>query len=580
MRPPSGRDEGERPADAEAVLRALRNPRAAAKAFIKFDAERSLLNYVKLMWHVVEPGQPLVVNWTMAAMCEQLEAISLGQITRWLGNVPPGFSKSSLVGVFWPTWEWGPRDRSDLRMISWSYAGHLTERDNEKGRNIIESPLYRSLWSLRRDRYGNRISGFELDAKQNTKTFYKTTQKGFRIATSIDGVGTGERADRLTFDDPHSVSGGDSEADLRKTINFFGGTFNSRIRNADTVVKVIDGMRAEPSTIAIVMQRVHVRDVSGAIIANELGYEHFMVEQEYEGSAHPLRKKTNWRPALGFVDPREKVCADIAKAITLHEMCEVEWRDWWWGFGRMWLEIAHDLGRLADPVRFPRHVLERDKKIMLLKQGTNAVASQFRQWPFDTTGALFKREWFTEDRFVSMAQVGESMNDVRAWDLAASVSMKGDRTATVLMRMTNDRKLYVLHAEARRASPGGVEDWIRERVQLDGSGVKPSIPIDPAQAGKSQIHTFAKSIFMGVEFDATREVKDKRKRATPLAAQAEHANLYLVRAPWNEEFLDELCSFPVGDHDDLVDAASRAYDVLIRLMDDGESYTPRIHTGD
>ncbi len=562
-----------RPADAEAVLKALKNPRAAAKAFLKWDAEKSLVNYLKLVWPIIEPGQPLMVGWTLECICEHLEAISHGQLRNVLFNVPPGFSKSTTVGVAWPSYEWGPLDRADLRMISWSYAGHLTLRDNEKCLSLIESPLYQSLW-------GNR---FTFDPRQKTKDYYKTSRKGFRIATSIDGVGTGERADRLTFDDPHSVLGADSEADLQRTINFFGGAFHSRVRNSDDRVKIVDGMRAEPSTIAIIMQRVHAKDVSGAIIANDLDYEHVLIEMEYKGTGHPRRKLYNWRPsAIGYVDPRGAKVAAIETVLDALrvEVAEDE-RDGWWHLRNLFCEIALDVAKLADPVRFPRHVIERDKKVMALKQGTDAVSSQYDQWPHDAAGALFKRTWFTPDRFVSLASLDPSMNDVRGWDFASSTRRSADRTATVLMRMTHDRKLYVMHARAERLSPGGVESLIAQYVASDaemGWDVRPSIPIDPAQAGQSQVHNFTKGVLQGVAFDATGETKDKKKRAAPLSAQAEFGNLYIVKGPWNEEFLDELCSFPLGDHDDLVDAASRAYDALIRILEEGDSYTPRLYS--
>jgi predicted phage terminase large subunit-like protein len=565
--------------DAEAVFRALKNPRAAAKAFLKFDAERSLLNYTKLVWPVIEPGQPLVVSPPLEAMCEHLEAVSNGQIRRLLINVPPGFSKSTEVGVMWPSWEWGPRDRSDLRMISWSYAAHLTERDNEKCRNLIQSPLYQALW-------GNR---FELDAKQNTKAFYKTSRKGVRIATSIDGVGTGERADRLTLDDPHSVLGGDSEADLRNVTNFFGGTFNSRIRNADDRVKVIDGLRAEPSTIVIIMQRVSSKDVSGLIIANELEFEHLMIEMEYEGSMHPRRRMTNWKPSrIAYEDPRGPRVAEMERVLDELRLTPADERDWIWQMRNVFAEIALDICKLADPVRFPRHVIERDKKIMALKQGTSAVASQFRQWPFDTSGADFKREWF-EGKTITLAQLRTAEwapmgDDIRGWDFAAKVKLKNDRTATVLMRMTVERKVVIMHARAERLTPGGVEKLVASFVVSDremGWSVRPSIPIDPGQAGESQLAAFTKGVFMGVAFDATREVNNKRTRWLPLAAQAEHGNVFIVEGSWNEEFLSELCSVPVGDHDDLADAASRAYDGLIRLVLglDEESWVPKLIIG-
>ena len=49
---------------------------------------------------------------------------------------------------------------------------------------------------------------------------------------------------------------------------------------------------------------------------------------------------------------------------------------------------------------------------------------------------------------------------------------------------------------------------------------------------------------------------------TPAAAQAEAGNVRLLRGPWNEAFMDELCSFPAGSHDDQVDAFADALNEL------------------
>jgi predicted phage terminase large subunit-like protein len=45
-------------------------------------------------------------------------------------------------------------------------------------------------------------------------------------------------------------------------------------------------------------------------------------------------------------------------------------------------------------------------------------------------------------------------------------------------------------------------------------------------------------------------------------AAAERGDVYLVRGPWNEDFLRECESFPTGSHDDSVNAAYGAYNRL------------------
>ena len=60
---------------------------------------------------------------------------------------------------------------------------------------------------------------------------------------------------------------------------------------------------------------------------------------------------------------------------------------------------------------------------------------------------------------------------------------------------------------------------------------------------------------------AVRETGSKDTRAEPLASQLEAGNVHLLRADWNESFINELSNFPMG-HDDQVDAASGAFAFL------------------
>ncbi len=62
-------------------------------------------------WPVIEPGAPYIHGWHIDAVGAHLEAVTAGEITRLLINVPPGTMKSLLAGVFWPAWEWGPKNR-------------------------------------------------------------------------------------------------------------------------------------------------------------------------------------------------------------------------------------------------------------------------------------------------------------------------------------------------------------------------------------------------------------------------------------------------------------------------------------
>src|SRR5215468_10205447 len=120
-------------------------------------ASRSLREFVRQAWPVVEPSTPFVPGWHIDAIIEHLEAVTFGQIRNLLINVPPRHMKSLLVSVFWPAWEW--IRYPERRWLYSSYASQLSIRDSVKCRRLIESRWYRQRWGYR----------FALTTDQNTK---------------------------------------------------------------------------------------------------------------------------------------------------------------------------------------------------------------------------------------------------------------------------------------------------------------------------------------------------------------------------------------------------------------------------
>lgn len=233
---------------------------------------RSLANFVREAWHVLEPGQPYIHGWHVDAICEHLEAITNGDLNRLLINIPPGTMKSTLTSVFWPAWEWGPRGMPHIRMIGASHEQGLAVRDTRKMRNLITSPWFQERWPT------------ALTSDQNQKTFYENSATGWRQACAVASM-TGKRGDRVVWDDPHSVEAALSIAHRETALRVFQETLPTRLNNPDK------------SAIVIVMQRLHESDVSGFILEDDYGYEHLCLPMEFE----PERRCTT---SLGFVDPR------------------------------------------------------------------------------------------------------------------------------------------------------------------------------------------------------------------------------------------------------------------------------------
>src|SRR6516225_3807831 len=79
-----------------------------ARASGRGKCEKSLIEFVRAGWHVLEPERKYIHSWHLDAVAEHLEAIAAGILNppRLLLNIPPGSMKSLLVSVFFPAWIW------------------------------------------------------------------------------------------------------------------------------------------------------------------------------------------------------------------------------------------------------------------------------------------------------------------------------------------------------------------------------------------------------------------------------------------------------------------------------------------
>lgn len=244
---------------------------------IEIDRElckRSLHEYVRRAWHVVEPGAKFVDGLPVEAICAHLQAVTNGDIRRLLMNVPPGTMKSLLTNVFWPSWEWGPRDMPHIRSLSISHEQTLAIRDNVRMRRLVSSEWFQSRWPLK------------LTRDVDSKIKFENEKTGWVEARSIESV-TGARGDRVRIDDPHSVKGAESDAKRITAVQTFQEAIPTRLNVP------------EESAIVVIMQRIHEGDVSGYILENsKLGYVHLNLPMRYEAD----QKCTT---SIGWTDPRE-----------------------------------------------------------------------------------------------------------------------------------------------------------------------------------------------------------------------------------------------------------------------------------
>jgi len=234
-------------------------------------AKRSLLEFTRQAWSILEPGTPMKTGWVMEALCEHLEAVVRGDIKRLVINIPPGASKSRLTRVMLPLWTWTQAPWS--RIIGASYALNLAERDNYYARTILQTDWYQQTF------------GVSISSEQGAKVNFDNSNMGGIRAISVGGATTGFRGDLLILDDAHNNSDGESDAKRSEAVQWFSETFQTRVNDLDN------------TPIVVIGQRIHEEDVYQTAI--DLGYEHLNIPMEWYEDARTTT-------SIGWTDPRTK----------------------------------------------------------------------------------------------------------------------------------------------------------------------------------------------------------------------------------------------------------------------------------
>ena len=489
-----------------------------------------LIKFIRYFWHILEPETRLVDGWPLEALCDHLEAITFGDVTRLLANVPPGFMKSLTTDVFWPAWEWGPMNMPHLRYVAFSYSASLTERDNGKFKDLLVSPEYQEM-------YGDR---FKLRKIGETKV--TNDKMGWKLASSVGGVGTGERGDRVILDDPHNVKEAESDIVRDETVRWFRESMSNRLNNM------------QESAIVVIMQRLHETDVSGVILENGFDYCHLMITMEFEPERYPIDYEGT---DIGWIDPRE-------------EKDELAW-----------------------PERFPPETIVK----MKTNFGPYAWAGQYQQSPVARGGGIIKRDWWqlwepsdekwpTFDYLVGSldsAFTEKEENDpsgMTVWGI-----FKGENGLPCAMLVKAWRKHLELHGTVverhsdetyrqwrRRAEPGwGLVEWVAETCRFRNSdgvviGNVDRLIIEGKASGISAMQEMQR--LYSTEGWLTETVKvtgDKVARAHAVVATFANLQVWAPAREWADLVIDETSIFPRGRYKDLTDSTTQALSHLRKL---------------
>jgi predicted phage terminase large subunit-like protein len=225
---------------------------------------------VREAWPALKPDDDFLWNWHIDAICEHLEAVTRGEITRLQVWVPPVSMKTLLVSVMGPAWEWTHSPKT--RYWSASYSEPLSGIIAGWSRSLIQSDWYKARW-------GDKFSFVSQSLLQ-----FSNNRGGTRLATSPEGKGTGLHGHRILIDDPIKPddAAATSRAVLESTNQWWDSTVSSR------------GIGNDFARV-IVMQRLHQNDLCA----------HVLEKEHYEVLCLPERFEKN-HPFAWMKDPREE----------------------------------------------------------------------------------------------------------------------------------------------------------------------------------------------------------------------------------------------------------------------------------
>ena len=464
------------------------------------QAKRSLREFCRQAWPIVEPHREFRDNWHIGAICEHLEAVTRGEINRLLILVPPGSMKSLTVAVFWPAWVWGPLGEPWKRWMFSSYVQHLSTRDSIRCRRVIRSPWYQRRWG----------DQFRMVDDRDTLTFYQNDHTGHRLATSTDGVSTGERGDVVVTDDPHSVREAESETKRRAVLTWWSEAMSTRVNDPKT------------SAFVVIMQRVHADDLAGHLISDG-NYVQLMLPMEFE----PDRAcRTRVRPRAQSKRPERKRLARNGK-------------DYSW-----------DPRRAEDELLWPHRYDAEDVALLKAELGSYGTAAQLQMRPSPRGGGLVQLAWF--GRYRTAPGKAKVLQIVQSWDTADKGGQQNAYSVCETWAVTKTA-CYLLHVLRRRMNIPTLQRTARSHARK----WKPSVVlIEDAASGTALIQHLREETHLSVF--GVRPDKDKLLRMDIETPAIEAGNVYLPEeADWLPDFEAEVESFPRSKWKDQVDAMSQ-----------------------
>lgn len=460
------------------------------KQFVLGIQKTNFSEYTRRVFGIIDPVAEYMHNWHIDLISEYLAACERREIKRLIINIPPRFLKSITCSVAFPSWVLGHNPSQKVICISYSHA--LAAKHSNDTKAVMNTDWYKCLFPRTR-------------LTKENETLLATSELGYRICTSTNGVLTGLGGDYIILDDPLSVATAQSMRERDKA-NVWMDSLSTRLNDKRTGVMIV------------IMQRLHCNDTTGYLLEKG-GWEHLKIP----------------------------VTSEIKHVYQI---------------GNFKKEVED--GELLHPSRFGPEEIEMSKRELK----AYAFSGQYQQNPAPTGGGEFIREWlqFYKNRLnptsyncYIMVDPANSKKTTSDYTSMVVVGLGADKNFYILDWVRDrlnirerEERLFALHAK-----------WKPKYVLYEKYGLM--VDVDTMREAMN----YRNYRFVITEVGGSMSKVDRILRLQSyfydgrfwfpeqlIRANYEGKSIDLIEEFINQEYL----TFPVSVHDDMLDSLSRILD--------------------
>lgn len=447
----------------------------------EYDAglRASLRGYFQWAFKQLHPEVSLISGYHLLALAEALTKCATGEIKRLIINLPPRNLKSEFASVVFPTWLLG--HNPSAKIINITYSEALTKDFARASKALMETQDYKRIFP--RTRINPRASA--------DTDFTLLRYRGRRFGSTVFGPITGFGGDFIIIDDPLKPEDAKSDAMRTRVNEWFESTAISRLD------------RKEAGCIIVVMQRLHVDDLTGRLLEKG-GWTHLNL------------------PAIA----------------TEHQVLDL-------GDGDTWeREIGSPLNAAFESLE----TLQALRDTM----GEDFFHAQYQQSPVIPGGNIVKLEWLQRYRAPFVAKNYDEV--VFSWDTAFGTGDSNDWSVGTVW-VVRDKTYYLGDVVRGRFSGGDLVQAIAdlwEKYPTDNRTILLE-KVNGMELVAEQVNQR-----IGVDVELVPPVNNKVSRLWASTPIFQRGAVHVPdQADWLDVYLKELLAFPRGKHDDQVDSTSQ-----------------------